>query len=228
MQLSALASKFQADKLEHHFVEAYHDIMKDYRDAPVKLMEVGVHYGASMKMWWEYFPHGKIVGVDWFEGKHGGGASFSEPMRFASEAETLGRIELCKCNQSDRDQLLQLASKYEKGSFDFIIDDGSHRMKDQQLTMASLWDLVKPGGFYIIEDIHTSLMRHWYEIDADDSNTTLTMCNQFAQTGMISSRYMDRLEEQKLTKEIESCKQFWYNQDKVYPSGTVIFRKKTD
>ena len=40
--------------------------------------------------------------------------------------------------------------------FDVILDDGSHVPEHQILTINKLWDLVKPGGVYIIEDIETS------------------------------------------------------------------------
>ena len=40
--------------------------------------------------------------------------------------------------------------------FDCILDDGSHVPEHQILTINKLWDLVKPGGVYIIEDIETS------------------------------------------------------------------------
>ncbi|MDA9821055.1 hypothetical protein N9C56_00790 [Paracoccaceae bacterium] len=40
--------------------------------------------------------------------------------------------------------------------FDVILDDGSHVPEHQILTINKLWDLVEPGGIYIIEDIKTS------------------------------------------------------------------------
>ena len=40
--------------------------------------------------------------------------------------------------------------------FDIIIDDGSHWDECQQKTLQNLWKFVKPGGFYIIEDVTTT------------------------------------------------------------------------
>ena len=39
--------------------------------------------------------------------------------------------------------------------FDVIIDDGLHYDETQVQTMKNLWHRVRPGGYYVIEDITT-------------------------------------------------------------------------
>lgn len=41
--------------------------------------------------------------------------------------------------------------------FDVIIDDGGHTMSQQLTSVFKLLPIVKPGGFYVIEDLETSL-----------------------------------------------------------------------
>ena len=41
------------------------------------------------------------------------------------------------------------------GDFDMIIDDGGHTMEQMQISLNYLWDQVKPGGLYVIEDLHS-------------------------------------------------------------------------
>ena len=36
-----------------------------------------------------------------------------------------------------------------------IIDDGGHTMKQMQTSLNYLWNSVKSGGLYVIEDLHT-------------------------------------------------------------------------
>ena len=40
--------------------------------------------------------------------------------------------------------------------FDIIIDDGGHTMNQQKTSFLTLLPLVRPGGFYVIEDLETS------------------------------------------------------------------------
>jgi hypothetical protein len=48
--------------------------------------------------------------------------------------------------------------------FDFILDDGSHHMYDQQITLGYLFPLLKPKGVYFLEDLHTSLADNGYPL----------------------------------------------------------------
>lgn len=56
--------------------------------------------------------------------------------------------------------------------FDLIIEDGSHRHADQQMNLALLMPLLKPGGLYFLEDLHTSL-EPGYDEPAKGKDTTL-------------------------------------------------------
>lgn len=44
---------------------------------------------------------------------------------------------------------------------DILIDDGGHTMNQQEVSLLQLWQYVRPGGIYVIEDIHTSYLTHW-------------------------------------------------------------------
>jgi hypothetical protein len=44
------------------------------------------------------------------------------------------------------------------GNFDIVIDDGGHTMNQQRVSLEKLWQIVKPGGYYFIEDLQTSFM----------------------------------------------------------------------
>lgn len=50
--------------------------------------------------------------------------------------------------------------------FDLIIDDGGHSMVQQITSLQHLWKAVKPGGFYILEDLQTS---YWAGYGGDAS-----------------------------------------------------------
>ncbi len=90
-------------------------------------------------MWADYFPHARITGVD------------IDPM---CKMYSGGRIDVKIGSQTDPAFLSQFTD------YDIIIDDGGHTMTQQKVSFDVLFPLLKPGGIYVIEDLHTS---YWPE-----------------------------------------------------------------
>lgn len=121
------------------YLHIYERYLGRLRRRPVRLLELGVKTGASLRMWKEYLPFGQIHGVD----------LNVDCARYAED-----RISVHICAQDDRSELTGMAE--EVGGFDVVLDDCSHI---NELTLASygiLWPYVRPGGYYIIEDLGMS------------------------------------------------------------------------
>jgi len=125
----------------HDYLRIYEGIMPVY--APVNLLEIGWFDGASMRTWREYLhPDSTVTGVDIVSKKPIEGVRFiNADATKADFAEYLVANDLAP--------------------FDFIIDDGSHLSPHVIASFTLLWDLVKPGGYYIIEDLHVSYHKDW-------------------------------------------------------------------
>lgn len=138
MTLDSLALKYGTDKSSavHNYTRHYEKYFEPLRDKPLKVLEIGVQEGKSLKMWQDYFPRAEILGLDIKDCSE----SFDE------------RISILVGNQGNKRHLLQVA---ELGPFDIIIDDGSHINKDMLLTFDTLFPALKPGGLYVVEDLHT-------------------------------------------------------------------------
>ena len=67
------------------------------------------------------------------------------------------------------------------GGFDIIIDDGSHASYHQQLTMVSLFALLRSGGLYIIEDLNWQPTE--YEATLPKVPLTSRLLERFIETG---------------------------------------------
>jgi hypothetical protein len=121
------------------YLHIYDRYLRHLRHEPITLLELGVKTGASLRMWEEYLPQAQIHGVD------------LNPECAAHAGE---RIEVHILSQDDEAGLDELAESV--GGFDVVLDDCSHI---NVLTLASeriLFRHVKPGGFYIIEDLGMS------------------------------------------------------------------------
>jgi ubiquinone/menaquinone biosynthesis C-methylase UbiE len=123
-----------------HFLDIYEKHFQYLRDKPLKFLEIGVAYGGSVRMWKEYFPRAEIYGID----------ISPECRQYAED-----RIHIHIGSQNDAEFIKNFLSTV-GGNFDIIIDDGGHMMNQQMTSLKLLFNQVKPGGHYVIEDLVTS------------------------------------------------------------------------
>jgi demethylmacrocin O-methyltransferase len=206
-ELTRLADKYKTDKgsLLHHYTEVYEGFFYPMKDSARKICEIGVLEGASLKMFEDYFGRAVIYGID-----------IQDTSRLNSN-----RIKTFIADQSDRRQLAAFTDACGSG-FDLILDDGGHSMAQQQISFACLFRNVRPGGYYVIEDVHTSLLRD-YGVEPGEENSTLTMIYRFVRNGKIESKYMTEAEMQYLNLNISFSNLM---SDNKGTSITCIFRKK--
>jgi cyclopropane fatty-acyl-phospholipid synthase-like methyltransferase len=123
----------------HNFLNFYEGYLTEFREQEITLLEIGVKDGASVRMWREFFPRARIIGVD---------------IDVNAKQHANERIVVEIADQGNLEQLSELARKY--GPFDVVIDDGSHFWDHQITTLHALFPELKKGGVYILEDIDTS------------------------------------------------------------------------
>lgn len=134
-------SFFNTDKIEPHgYFQTYVKLAAEL-GPKAKVCELGVQNGESLRMWQSFFPLGEITGVDIDKG-----ATWPD-----------GTIKVVM-EQNDPELPEEL-----DGPFDLIVDDCSHDGMLTQQSWMLLWPLVKPGGYYVIEDWSVALRSdpHW-------------------------------------------------------------------
>jgi tetratricopeptide (TPR) repeat protein len=136
--LDELGSLEGTDKneLTHDYLRHYERLVGALRDDPFTLLEIGVAGGGSLRTWSRYFTRATIVGVDINPDcrKHAGERRIVE----------IG-------SQAEQKFLDGLGAKYQPT---VIIDDGSHRADHILFAFDVLYPYLRPGGLYIIEDLH--------------------------------------------------------------------------
>lgn len=131
--------KNNSDKFyHHHYYNFYPKFIEYYKLYPdLAMLEIGVENKYSLNLWLEYFPKAYIYGID---------------INISEEGD---RYKIFKVDQSKIIELYNVMSKIIKPLF-LIVDDGSHIPEHQILSFNLLFELLLPGGTYIIEDIETS------------------------------------------------------------------------
>lgn len=125
----------------HHYTPHYHKWFEPLRNQNIVLLEVGVGGedtelgGKSLLGWREYFPYGKIYGIDIYDKR-------------ALDGE---RLKTFMGSQDDARFLTSVIN--EIGIPDIIIDDASHINKLTIKTFEILFPKLKKGGIYVIEDL---------------------------------------------------------------------------
>ena len=146
--MSSLADLFakgtgqRCDKWQH-YIEIYERYFSKFVGTKCTYLELGVAKGGSLQLMQDYLgTEARIIGVD-----------------IDPECEKLreeGR-EIYIGDQSD-DTLLDALTQ-NCAPFDIILDDGSHIPDHQIQSFMRLFPLLKEGGVYVVEDLHTAF---WY------------------------------------------------------------------
>jgi hypothetical protein len=161
-----LILKYGSDKVGNGYAPVYDTILKNIRNKPIKLLEIGIGTmkpnvpssmtyvfgengaytpGASLRAFRDYFPNGEIYGGD-----------IQDDCMFTEERITTLLFDSTSkqaCDTALRDL-----------KFDVIIDDGLHTATAQIETFKNLWERLNEGGVYFIEDVHRPLFSEWKQI----------------------------------------------------------------
>lgn len=116
----------------HSYIDVYEKEMLKTKN--ISLLEIGVQFGHSIKMWQEYFENSWVGGID----------ITLQYLAF----EGLDNVYLC--DGTDKDKISKILKNKK---FDYIIDDASHTLEDQIKSFDIFYPRLKKGGKFFIEDI---------------------------------------------------------------------------
>jgi SAM-dependent methyltransferase len=145
-----------------HYFAAYQEVFGPRRDDPMRILEIGVLSGSSLRLWKRYFrnPKTMIVGID----------ISPECIKFDSPAEGI-RVKIG--SQADAGFLKSIVEEF--GPFDLIIDDGSHHSSHMIASFNCLYgDGLKDTGIYFVEDLHANYWHPW----RDSKRSFLDLCKE--------------------------------------------------
>lgn len=131
-----------SDKWENYF-DIYQPYLEQHIGKNASILEIGVLNGGHLQILKKYLSNADIYGIDVID-------------------------DICKldlgngiktfCFDATKQKLINQNLK--QLTFDIVIDDASHESQDVIATFELMFSRVKPGGVYIIEDLHAS---YWKE-----------------------------------------------------------------
>jgi SAM-dependent methyltransferase len=114
----------------------YERYLAPLRSTPLRILELGIHKGVSVRTFATYFHAGLVVGLD-----------IMVPV-----IDPLPNLVMKECNQVDVDRLEAISAEHAPDGWDIIIDDASHAGHHSLVSFNALFANLKPGGFYFVED----------------------------------------------------------------------------
>ena len=183
------------------------------------MMELGIFKGASLRMWQHFLPRATIHGLD-------NGRLVTREEMAAMETK---QISTFVADQKDRESLRAVVEGH---TYDVIVEDGHHYMDTQQVSLGFLFPYVKPGGVFIMEDIHP-LGNGFGQVDRlNNTDSTLEIIYALKENRPITSPHLFDYEVAYLREQIAHIyvqtieRRFQDNPDVVHEHSIAFFVKK--
>ena len=139
MSLKDLIDNNTTDKNTlHSYLETYETLFTNKRYTAKSILEIGVQFGGSIKLWNDYFINANIYGIDIMDINH----------KINDLDNSSSRINLY-LNTDAYNLNVKILDK----KFDIIIEDGDHLLVNQIKTLKKYLPLLEDDGILIIEDI---------------------------------------------------------------------------
>lgn len=160
--------EYSTDKMGSYF-PVYQQHFSELRNKPIKLFELGIYKGESLRLWADYFRKSIIVGLDM---NH-------------IEIPDKKNIYIYQGLQQDKKLLKKISNKHAPKGFDIIIDDASHIGEYTKESFKILFkNYLKKGGVYVIEDWGTGYWSTWPDGKKYDKKLSEQSLNSH-QAGMV-------------------------------------------
>jgi hypothetical protein len=162
-EMCRVMARCGSDKGANRYTPLYSALFKKRVDQPLQVLELGLGTnnvdvlsnmgvfgvpGASLRGWRQLFPQARVYGAD-----------IDRRILFEED-----RIKTFYCDQLDRSSIDELWSQPElRNGVDIIIEDGLHTFEANVSFLEASLSHVRPGGFYIAEDIGWQHFEDWYD-----------------------------------------------------------------
>ena len=121
----------------HNYSHSYEKYFFKYKNIEnLNILEIGSLRGEGTASFFSYFKYPQITCLD------------KNPFQIKFSSKNIRKLYF----DSQSRKTLNQVSNYLNQEFDIIIDDGSHNIRDQIITLNEFFPMLKKNGTYVIED----------------------------------------------------------------------------
>jgi len=148
--LTNIGLTYGTNKATHHkYTEIYDKLFTHLRNEPIDFLELGVHMGASILMWQNYFTNARIIGVE------------NVVRQFPTFNVGNSTVNILICDASKDVLLEKIFETHSDFAPSVVMDDASHASDDQIDSFNMLYPILKSGGIYVVEDTFVHHKNHY-------------------------------------------------------------------
>jgi len=156
MRLTDIHNNFNSDKgIDHNYIGKYEELFQHIRENKMNILELGVLFGNSLKLWEYYFENSMIYGIDNFIVDNGHSFHKFKPIIPKDIIDDLSKHERITFFEIDCENEILIHDKLKDIKFDIIIDDASHKIEQQKNNYRIFSQYLKEDYIYICEDVQT-------------------------------------------------------------------------
>ena len=196
----------QDDKkiIAHGYAKIYEKYLKEYKEKNLNIIELGSFYGNASAAFYFYFKNSQIYSAD------------INPDMYLYRSKRLINFFT---DTSSRSSIERNILKKDI-QFDLIIEDASHMLKDQIISLFILFKNLKSGGFFIVEEIDFPEKREDMRVGQEFPDLK-TILNKTINKENFNSKYINENEKNYFLENFDTIKFYTGNINEI-----AIIKKK--
>ena len=188
----------------HGYAKFYEDLFKPLKDKSLKILEIGSFYGNASAALFFYFRNSLIYSAD------------INPDMYKYKGSRLNNFFV---DSSSKESIVKNILN-QNIEFNIVIEDASHMLKDQIITLFMLFPKIKKGGIFIIEEIDFPEKKEDMRIGQNMPDLK-TILKKIQSNEDFDSEYINKSEKEYLISNVSSISFFKGNLNEL-----VVVRKK--
>ena len=188
----------------HGYAKFYEDLFKPLKDKSLKILEIGSFYGNASAALFFYFRNSLIYSAD------------INPDMYKYKGSRLNNFFV---DSSSKESIVKNILN-QNIEFNIVIEDASHMLKDQIISLFMLFPKIKKGGIFIIEEIDFPEKKEDMRIGQNMPDLK-TILKKIQSNEDFDSEYINKNEKEYLISNVSSISFFKGNLNEL-----VVVRKK--